>query len=122
MEAIKKKKRAKSPTARALEELRKLGYPAQVVERWNQFAKVRQDLFRCIDIVYLTEGSIVGVQATVGGSHANRRAKILAEPLALAWLKAGGLLEVWSYSLTGARGEVKRWTLRKEELVEADFA
>jgi hypothetical protein len=34
-----------SPTQRSLAHLRRLGYQARVVERWNPFARVRQDLF-----------------------------------------------------------------------------
>lgn len=119
MTATKKPKKT-SPTQRAAAILRGQGYTYQIVERWNSFAKVRQDLFGVIDIVAIT-GSIVGIQVTTGDNHAARRSKILAEPRALAWIKAGGLLELWSFTLAGARGQVKKWTLRKEEIVEADF-
>lgn len=34
-----------SPTARSLAHLRELGCRVKVVEKWNPFAKVRQDLF-----------------------------------------------------------------------------
>jgi hypothetical protein len=118
---MKPKTRAKSPTARALADLRKDGRIAAIVERWNQWAKVRQDLFGFADILYLTEGSIVALQVTSATNHAARRTKILVEPNALAWLKAGGLIELWSFAKQGPRGKVKKWVCRKEEIVEADF-
>jgi hypothetical protein len=34
-----------SPTARSLQHLKSLGAYARVVEKWNAFAKIRQDLF-----------------------------------------------------------------------------
>ena len=40
---------ASSPTQRSLKLLRDEGYTAQVVERWNPHARVRQDLFGVID-------------------------------------------------------------------------
>ena len=47
-----------SPTARSLELLRELGYTAKVVEHWNQYAKIRQDLFG-VDILALKPGEPV---------------------------------------------------------------
>ena len=111
-----------SPTKRALADLRSLGFVAQTVERWNPHAKVRQDLFGCIDIVAVREGcGILGVQACAGASHAARRAKSLAEPRLRAWLAAGGRFEVFSYARRGGRGERKRWQLRREEITADDL-
>ena len=111
-----------SPTQRALKDLRTLGFTAQVVERFNPHAKVRQDLFGCIDIVAVREGcGILGVQACAGASHAARRAKSLDEPRLRAWLAAGGRFEVFSYAKRGGRGERKRWQLRREELTADDL-
>jgi hypothetical protein len=124
-----------SPTARALAQLRKEGHVAAVTEKWNQFAKIRQDLFGFIDLIYLTGvqrfkinwkpasdfGNIVAVQVTTGDNHAKRRTKLLAEPRALIWLQSGGLIEVWSYTKAGAKDKRKLWTLRREEIVADDF-
>lgn len=116
IEQAKPTKKAKpmSPTARALAECRKRGWKAQVVERWNQYAKVRQDLFGVIDIVALTPTGILGIQATSGSNHASRVTKIAEEPNAEAWKRAGGQLVVWSFTQKGAAGERKLWTLREE--------
>jgi len=121
MAEAKKKPKKKSPTARALEQLRKDGYPAGIVEKWNQWAKVRQDLFGFIDIIYLTPSNAVALQVTVGDRHADHKKKILAEPRALTWLKTGNIIELWSYALQGAKGKVKKYVCRKEELVLSDF-
>src|SRR5574338_170083 len=96
-----------SPTHRTLVECRKRGWDAQVVERWNQWAKVRQDLFGVIDVVCITPSGILGIQACAGSSHAARRAKVLAEPRAERWVRAGGDLAVWSWAKQGARGKRK---------------
>jgi hypothetical protein len=110
-----------TPTARCLTDLRKLGATCAVVERWNQWAKKRIDLFNFADLLAIVGRSIVALQVTTGANHSARKAKILAEPKALAWVKAGGLIELWSYSKMGARGKRKVWTVRKEEIIETDF-
>ena len=61
---------------------------------------------------------IVGIQCCAGASHSARRAKILAEPRAAAWVEAGGRLELWSWAKQGARGKRKTWTLRVETYQE----
>lgn len=103
-----------SPTSRSLAECKRRGWVAQVVERWNPHAKVRQDLFGCIDIVAITPAGILGIQACAGASHAARAAKMRAEPRASSWLNSGAFLSVWSWAKRGARGEQKIWTLREE--------
>ena len=106
-----------SPTKRTLAELKRRGWTAQVVERYNSFAKRRVDLFGCIDIVVLAPDGILGIQATGGiGSHAHRRAKIEAEPRMKEWLAKGGKLQIWSWNKQGARGKRKTWQLRVEEV------
>ncbi|MCA1833025.1 MAG: hypothetical protein ABR520_11185 [Mycobacteriales bacterium] len=132
--AKKRRKSSISPTSRTLAECRKRGWIAQVVEQHLPFPKpfgTKRDLFGVIDIVAICPGcpsdfsdapfigrpSIVAIQATsalTGGNHAARRAKILAEPRAKAWVEAGGRLELWSWSKRGDRGKAKRWTLRVE--------
>ncbi len=126
---------ATSPTARTLAELKKLGRIVQVVERWNQYARVRIDLFGVIDLVYIDEGlppsfrgngigepAIVGVQTTSGAHHADRRTKILAEPRALAWIRAGGRIELWTWAKHVKRVNGKAWVLRVEVITEQMFA
>lgn len=117
-----------TPTARCLKELRDQGYDAEVVERRLPRCFVTKDLFGFADIIYIVppfvgpwKGNIVLVQVTSGPHHAARKAKILAEPRAIRWIKAGGLIELWSYSKKGAKGKRKLWECRKEQIVETDF-
>jgi hypothetical protein len=105
-------KASKSPTSRTLERARKLGYTIQVVERWNPHAKVRIDLFGCIDLVAVTSDAIVGIQACAGSSHAARRTKALLEPRLAAWVRAGGRFEIWSWTQNAAG----KWDVRIENL------
>lgn len=105
-----------SPTARSMQFCKKHSWHAQVVEKWNQWARRRIDLFGCIDLIVLAGDKCIGVQATSGDHHSNRREKALAEPRLRAWLAAGCLFEVWSWSKKGARGKRKLWELRREPI------
>lgn len=62
-----------SPTQRTLKHLRDQGYRAEVVERWNPHARIRQDLFTIIDVLALSETEVVAVQTT---SASNMKARI----------------------------------------------
>ena len=93
----KRKKASKSPTQRSLAWCRDRELTAQVTERWNPFAKIRQDLFGFIDMVALGSGSILAIQAT-STRVAERVDKIYAEPRARDWLESGGLIEVHGWS------------------------
>ena len=107
-----------SPTQRALWHLRDDGWTAQVVERWNQYAKVRQDLFGVIDIVAMREGTgILGVQATSGSNHSTRVKKIIASTEAHVWVKSGA--ELWVMSFEKKKG---RYITRIEEIDSSYFA
>lgn len=66
-----------SPTQRSLKYLREQGYTAEVTEKWNQWAKIRQDLFGIIDLVAIKEGVTLGVQTTSYSNMSARRTKIL---------------------------------------------
>jgi len=130
----KKRKKSTSPTARTLAECRKRGWIAQNVEQFVRFPPPghRLDLFGVIDIIAIVQRSldetplgewvppcILGIQATASSAHhAHRRAKILAEPRAKAWVEAGGRLELWSWSKRGAAGKRKTWQLRVETYEE----
>lgn len=106
-----------SPTQRTLKHYRDEGYAVGICEKWNAYAKIRQDLFGFIDCVALhpVEG-IIAIQACAGSSHAVRRQKILAEPNAELWLRSGGRIQVVSWAKRGGRGIRKTWTPRVEEI------
>lgn len=103
-----------SPTQRALAHCKAMGWTAGIVEKWNAFAKIRQDLFGCIDLIVLdgAGGGPIGVQVTSGSNHAARVAKATAEPRLATWLAAPARFEVWSFAKRGERGKRKTWELR----------
>ena len=107
-----------SPTARSLQYCKSHSMEAGVVERWCPYSKKRHDLFGFADLIVLDcdAHAIIAVQATSGSNHGARRRKILAEPKALAWSNAGGLIEVWSWSKRAGVTKRKVWTLRREEV------
>ena len=95
---------------------------AQVVERYNQFARRRIDLFGFIDIVCLSDVSIIGVQTTSGDHVSHRLEKIREEckDKALAWLRAGGKIHIHGWRKVGPRGKRKVWAVRVVGVVEID--
>lgn|SRR6516164_11646408 len=100
-----------SPTQRTLAHLRAAGYPlVQVVERWNPYARVRQDLFGIIDVVAVG-ADIVGVQATSASNVSARVAKI-TESEALPILRNAGIRAL----VHGWRKVRGRWQLREVDL------
>lgn len=97
-----------SPTQRTLALLKRLGHPAAVVERWNPHARVRQDLFGCIDILALAHGHTWAIQCTSAAHVADRQAKLEQNPLLPAMQAAG-----WTILVQGWRKPTqtrRRWT------------
>ena len=64
---------ASTPTQRSLKHMRDQGYLCEVTERWNPFAKIRQDLFNFVDILCIKDGKTGAVQTT---SYSNISARI----------------------------------------------
>ena len=114
-----------SPTQRTLKYLRDRGYVVAVTERWNAFAKIRQDLFGCLDLVALDLAMkrIIGIQTTSTPHIKDRIDKIKKLPEAKAWVECGGALLVIGWAKRGARGEKKTWTPKvvRLALVKGDW-
>lgn len=106
-----------SPTSRTLQSLRKDGFIAAVVEKWNPHAKIRQDLFGFIDLVAMRYGELLAVQATSTGNIQSRVQKSLESPNLYAWLLTGARFECWGWAKRGDRGKRKVWTCKRVELV-----
>lgn len=103
-----------SPTQRSLKWLDDRGWLTAIVEKWNAFAKVKQDLFGFIDLLAVkTPDGILGVQTTSGSNVAARIEKILASRNLVPWLGAGGRVEVHGWRKIGPRGGRKVWKLRR---------
>lgn len=106
-----------SPTQRTLAYCRKLGWTAEVVERWNSHAFKRKDLFGFVDIVAVDDsGHVRWLQVTVTDSMTSRIAKIEGDGKMRAIagaLGSAGSVEVWGWAKRGAKGTRKLWTLRR---------
>lgn len=91
-------KASKSPTHRTMKRLRGLGYTAAIVERWNQYANVRQDLYGFIDVLAIKAGEPpLAIQACARSSMQSRVKKIREEERAQTWLAAGCRIQVWGW-------------------------
>ena len=112
-----------SPCQRSLKKLRAEGYFCAIVEKWNPYAKIRQDLFGFIDILAIQGNETLGIQTTSGDHVAERVAKIKAAPGAIIWLSSSTRrVVVHGWSRRGPRGEVKKWTCREVEVTaDTDF-
>jgi len=91
--------------------MRKAGYTCQVVEKWNPFVKIRQDLFGFIDILCIKEGETVGVQSTTKDNALARVKKIELNETYPIVKKAG-----WRVLVHGWFKEKNRWQVKETEL------
>lgn len=100
-----------TPTQRSLARLKSQGYFTQVVEKWNPFARIRQDLFGAIDIlaVRANMNGCIGIQTTTMGNVQARLTKAAALPAIRAFIMAGNRFEVWGWAKRGLRGKRKMW-------------
>ncbi len=104
-----------SPTSRSLQYLKKEGYTAQVVEKFNMFAHVRIDLFQFIDIVAMKPGEpLLAIQVTDTGDLSKRINKAESGPFLTMWLSTGCKVEFHGWSKKGKAGKRKLWTLTKK--------
>ena len=107
-----------SPTARSLKVLRSEGYTADKVEYTVAYSYIKKDLFGCIDIVAVKEGTILGVQATSSSNASARVKKSAALPALRQWLLGGGLFEVWGWLKSK---KSRRWELRRIPVTVEDL-
>ena len=92
-----------TPTQRSLAHWRDLGYRVAVVEHWNPFAKVRQDLFGMCDLLAIGNGETVCVQTTSTG-NVSARVRKLTEAEALPEMLRSG----WRVVVEGWTGTKRR--------------
>lgn len=106
-----------TPTQRSLALLKQQGYTTRVVEHWNAWAKIRQDLYGFIDIVALhpERKGILGIQTTTADNVSKRITKALAlEPCRL-WISCGNRIEFHGWKKTNNRWEVNVTELMFEQ-------
>jgi hypothetical protein len=103
---------SRSPTQRSLEYLRELGYHCAIVEKWNSFTKVRQDLWGWCDILAIRKDEVLAVQVTSGSHVAERIRKIQNSDTVSKVRDAGIRIEIhgWSKNSKG------RYVIRVEDI------
>ena len=113
-----------SPTQRSLELLREQGYTVAIVEHWNQFAGVRQDLFGFLDIVAIKESErgVLGVQTTSVNNLSARLGKSLVLKNLKIWLSAGNRYIIHGWGLKGKKGERKLMACTQKEVTLKDLS
>ena len=109
---------ASSPCVLSMDLLRDRGYVVGKTEHWNQYAKIRQDLFGLFDLIALKVGEpgVLGVQCCAGSSHAAHRDKMQANPILATWWQTGNCAVIYSWAKQGPAGKRKVWTLRQERV------
>lgn len=110
-----------SPTAKSLALLRKEGFTACVVEKYNKFARVRNDAFGYGDILCFKDGITMLVQTTTAANVMARIDKIKAMKTAIDWAITTDvrLIEIHGWGLYGKKGKRKLYRCRRFELDNA---
>ena len=98
---------ATSPTQLTLKKLRADGWTAEVTEKWNPFAKIRQDLFGIVDVLGIGKEGTIAVQTTSDSNVAARVKKIADSPHIAAIRDAG-----WVFHVHGWKKVKNRWQCR----------
>jgi hypothetical protein len=105
-----------TPTSRSLQLLRESGYIVAIVEHWNPWARIRQDLYGIGDLLAMTQDQLLMVQTTSGGNVSSRLRKAEALPALRLWLRCPTRrFQVIGWAKRGARGKPKKWTARTVE-------
>lgn len=109
-----------SPTSRTLQYLKRNGWRAQVVERYNGHTRRRHDLFGFIDVlaIHSETGQTLAVQATSGANGSTRVDKIVGECHAELCdvLRAGWRVQVWAWRKLKNKGR-QQWFPRVTEIL-----
>jgi hypothetical protein len=96
-----------SPTQRSLEYLRDQGYLCAIVEHWNPFARIRQDLWGWADILAIRKDEVLAVQVTAS-AVSDRIKKIEASETLPKVREAGIRIEVHGWRKNSADKYVMR--------------
>lgn len=80
---------------RTLEAIRKMGYDADICERWVNGARIRKDLFGWADIIAMDGRQIVAVQACMSGLRDHQRKMAGYHKTIARWIESGGRVELW---------------------------
>ena len=101
-----------SPTQLSLKKLREEGYTVAVVEHWNAFARIRQDLFGFIDLLALKGKEVLAVQTTTA-TNMNARIKKIADHENIDIVREAG----WTIHVHGwHQDEKKKWLCKVKDV------
>ena len=103
---------ATSPTQLSLKLMKERGYKCEITERWNPFARIRQDLFGFIDVLCLGDGEIIGVQTTTANNMSARVKKIREHDNLLPALDSGMRVLVHGWQ----KNKSNRWEVKESEI------
>ena len=116
----KKRRPSVSLKQRSVLMLRRQGFDVADVERRIPRSFVTVDLFNFADLVAIRADvpGVLAIQSTSTSNQAARVKKILDEPRALTWLRAGNRIEVHGW-LKSKR--TRRWECTVTEIKASDF-
>ena len=98
---------ATSPTQLSLKKLRADGYLVAITERWNAFAKIRQDMWGFCDLLAIKENEILAVQTT-SASNMSARAHKIADSEHVGMVRKSGMkIHIHGWIKTGRKWECK---------------
>ena len=107
---------ATSPTQLSLKLMKERGYKCEITEKWNPFAKIRQDLFGFIDVLCIGDG-VVGVQTT-SYSNMSARVKKIREHENFQRVHDAGIKVL----VQGWHKKDNRWQMREVEVIPQNRA
>lgn len=99
-----------SPTQLSLRHLKAAGWPlVEVVEHWNPFAHIRQDLFGFVDLMAVGPDGTLAVQTT-SVSNVSSRIKKIADHVNVGAVREAG----WQIRVHGWEKKSGRWVLSRD--------
>jgi hypothetical protein len=103
-----------TPTQRTLKWCREQGGFVGIVEHWNAFCRIRQDLFGFVDLVWVSKNDVQFLQVTSDSNVSARVQKIRENKVAqfIRLTHPSVKIRVHGWGLKGDRGKRKVWTLR----------
>lgn len=130
-EAPKPRKHKSKPVQRSLAHMDKNGWTTAIVEKYIKHPGMEfgrrvdvwgfGDLLACRPPMNGRPGVTALVQCCRAADMAEHRDKVYAIKEFYDWRDAGNRVFLQGWSMKGARGETKRWTLSEEVLTEEAF-
>lgn len=106
--------------SKSLNLLKRNGYTAHSVERYNSFVKIRQDFGGFADILAYKPGEfgVLAVQACMGNGDVSKHLKKYSMNKNMrTWIESGNRFEIWSWAKRGDRGKRKVWSMVSKKIL-----